>query len=108
MEGPLSTTQLGWTGFNYYTEALWHMRRGRHSEALSALEQAVELGQRRGWQFNIRDNVIFGDLWETPRFRALIETIEADMARQRDILAERTAAWIEELAAGGSRAGSGR
>jgi tetratricopeptide (TPR) repeat protein len=98
MQGAYSTIQLGWTGWNYLTEARWHMRRERHTEALSALERSVELGVRANWQSNIRDDFIFEELWETPRFRALIETIEADMARQRDILAERTAAWLEELA----------
>ena len=57
-------------------------------EALSALERAVELGFRQDWQFRIRDYFVFEDLREEPRFRALIETIEADMARQREILAE--------------------
>ena len=81
------------------------MRGERHDEALSALEMAVELGYRgdfyvgQGWQLSIRDNFMFEEIRETPRFRALIQTIEADLARQREILAERTARWIEELAA---------
>ena len=90
------------------------MRRDRHSEALSTLKQAVELGfsreffHRLNWQFNIRDYFVFEDLRETPRFRALIETIEADMTRQRQILAERMPALEEELAAIRSRTALGR
>ncbi len=105
MKGRWSAIQLGWTSSNYLTEARWHMRGGRPSEALSALERAVELGYRFDWQFRIRDYFVFEDLRETARFRALIETIEGDMARRREILAERTAAWVEELTAGGSGAG---
>ncbi|GMR13754.1 MAG: hypothetical protein BMS9Abin29_1970 [Gemmatimonadota bacterium] len=72
MQGRLSTTQLEWTGWNYLTEARWQMRRGRHSEALSELEQAVELGFRTTyswdppWQFSIRDYFVFEDLREEP------------------------------------------
>ena len=85
------------------------MRRERHTEALSALERAVALGLRGAyWQFSVRDDFIFEDLWATPRFRALIDTVEADMARQRDILAERTAAWLEELAGDRSGPATGR
>jgi len=45
-------------------------------------------------------HVVFEDLREIPRFKSLIEAIEADVARQREILADRTAVWIEELGAG--------
>ncbi len=62
----------------------------------------VELGLCGGWQPLIRDYLIFEDIRQQPRFRSLIQTIEADMARQREILAERTAVLVEELAAGGS------
>ncbi len=102
MEGRLSTVQFGWRGSNYVTEAHWHMRGGRSSDALSALERAVELGWRREWQLQIRDEPVFENISQEPRFKALIETIELDMARQREILTERRAVLVEELAAGGS------
>ena len=102
MEGRLSTVQFGWRGSNYVTEAHWHMRGGRSSDALSALERAVELGLRREWQLQIRDEPVFENISQEPRFKALIETIESDMARQRQILAERRAVLVEELAAGRS------
>jgi hypothetical protein len=54
------------------------------------------------WPLWLRDNPVFENISQEPRFRALIETIELDMARQREILTERRAVLVEELAAGGS------
>ena len=45
---------------------------------------------------------MFENISQEPRFKALIETIELDMANQREILAERRAVLVEELAAGRS------
>ena len=80
------------TALDYYREALKHMREARPADALTALERAVELGHRTFWQQDIRDNPVFEDIGDEPRFVALIETIEADMAGQRGALAEQLAA----------------
>ena len=87
------------TARNYHDEALKHMREGRPADALTALERAVELGKRMFWQQDIRDNPVFEDISDEPRFAALMQTIEADMASQRAALAE-------QLAAEGRGAGS--
>ncbi|MCH7892399.1 MAG: tetratricopeptide repeat protein [Gemmatimonadetes bacterium] len=109
MEGRLSTVQFGWRGVHYVTEAEWHMRGGRPGDALAALERAVELGFRRvDWPLRIRDNSVFEDISREPRFRALIETIELDMAGQREILTERRVVLVEELAVRGSGTAPGR
>ena len=62
----------------------------------------------KGWQLVIRDYHMLEDISQEPRFRALIETIESDMANQRETLAERRTVLVEELASGGSGITPGR
>ena len=82
------------TAPDYYREALKHMREGRPADALTALERVVELGHLTFtfWQLDIRDNPVFEDIGDEPRFVALIQTIESNMANQRAALAEQLAA----------------
>ena len=82
------------TAPDYYREALKHMREGRPADALTALERVVELGHLTFtfWQLDIRDNPVFEDISDEPRFAALIQSIESNMANQRAALAEQLAA----------------
>lgn len=90
LEGELQV-DLEPTANAYLYEAQKLASEGLNDKALSALEMAVSLGWRAhffySWQFYIRDNVLFRDFRDHPRFIALLERIKTDMERQRDVLA---------------------
>ena len=72
----------------YLSEAQKLLREGQSDAALAALETAVNKNLRidwsnNQWQFSIRDNILFSEIREHPRFLALLEIIESDMAQQK-------------------------
>ena len=88
-----SWNTFGLYGDDYVREARELLREGLTDQTLTALETAVKIGYRKdthegpAWQFALRDRYFFVDIRYHPRFLALLDTIRADMARQRDELA---------------------
>ena len=76
----------GWT--SGVDDALFNALLGRNDEALSILERAVN----RDWMFFARALLMdtsLADVRDDPRFRGLIERLEANMARERKSLEAR-------------------
>ncbi len=64
--------------------------RGRSEAALNALEQAEKNGTIYNfWQLRLLHNGVFEDILNHPRFEALVERVETEMARQRAELSTR-------------------
>jgi len=57
---------------------------GRKSDALEALETAVDAGWRYRWWYTLEQRDWFDSVRDDPRFEALLERIRADMAQQRE------------------------
>ena len=61
-----------------------HALRGRWVEAQDALEHAEEKGSIYAyWQYRLIHNRIFDDMRDQPRFKALVQRVQAEMQRQR-------------------------
>ncbi len=61
-----------------------HALRGRWVEAQDALERAEENGTIYAfWQYRLIHNRIFDDIRDQPRFKALVQRVQAEMQRQR-------------------------
>jgi hypothetical protein len=61
-----------------------HALRGRWVEAQDALERAEEKGTIYAyWQYRLIHNRIFDDMRDQPRFKALVQRVQAEMQRQR-------------------------
>jgi hypothetical protein len=61
---------------------------GRPDEALDMLENLVASGWRWGGRFWLCCNVAYDATRDHPRFRAIVDTIEADMAQQLENVRE--------------------
>ena len=62
--------------------------RGRPEAALDALEEAEQSGTIYNfWQLRLLHNGVFEDIRDHPRFEALVGRVEAEMDRQRSMLA---------------------
>ncbi len=61
---------------------------GNDEQALALLREAVDAGWRVSWRFELEHDMALSSLRETPEYAAIIETINADMKRQRDSLHE--------------------
>jgi hypothetical protein len=72
---------LGSYGYGI-VDVLIHALRGDKEKALTALRQAVDQGWRIYWWITLEHDPILQPLHADPRFQAMKEEIEADMAEQ--------------------------
>jgi tetratricopeptide (TPR) repeat protein len=55
---------------------------GEKQKALAALRQAIDQGWRAGWRISLKHDLSLESIRDTPEFQAMVEEIEADMAKQ--------------------------
>ncbi len=60
---------------------------GNNERALALLKKAVDDGWRVSWRYELEHDLALSSLRETPGYAEIIETLDADMQRQRNSLA---------------------
>jgi hypothetical protein len=67
-----------------HAQAQIEILRGNRVASLDLLEQAAAIGWRRHRSLSL--NVTWDPLREDPRFQAIVQRVEEDLARQRAVL----------------------